>query len=51
MKSAAKEIPSAHYFEKKEDLLKMLQQNPLSNSTILVKASRGIGLEAVVEVL
>ncbi len=51
MKAATAEIPSAHYFEKKEDLLKILQQNPLSNATILIKASRSIGLETVVEIL
>lgn len=51
MKSAAIEIPTAHYFEKKEDLLNTLKQNPPSSATILVKASRGIGLESVVDVL
>jgi UDP-N-acetylmuramoyl-tripeptide--D-alanyl-D-alanine ligase len=51
MKAATSEIPSANYYEKKEDLLKSLQQNPLSNATILIKASRGIGLETVVDVL
>jgi UDP-N-acetylmuramoyl-tripeptide--D-alanyl-D-alanine ligase len=51
MKAAVMEIPSAHYFENKDDLLKALQQNPVSNATILVKASRGIGLESVVEFL
>ncbi|HEU5289311.1 MAG TPA: UDP-N-acetylmuramoyl-tripeptide--D-alanyl-D-alanine ligase [Cyclobacteriaceae bacterium] len=51
MKAAKEELPTAHHFEKKEDLLKALQQNPLSNATILVKASRGIGLESVVDVL
>lgn len=51
MKAAVSEIPSAHYFERKEDLLKALQQNPVSNATILVKASRGVGLESVIEFL
>jgi UDP-N-acetylmuramoyl-tripeptide--D-alanyl-D-alanine ligase len=51
MQAALTELPSAHYFEKKEDLLKELQQKPISNSTVLIKASRGIGLESVVEVL
>lgn len=51
MKAAATEIPLAQYFEKIEDLLKALQQNPLSNATILIKASRGIGLETVVDVM
>ncbi len=51
MKAAVAEISSAHYFEKKEDLLKALRQNPFSNATILLKASRGIGLETIVDVL
>jgi len=51
MKAAAIEVPSAHYFEYKADLLKAIQKEPLSNSTILVKASRGIGLETVLDVL
>jgi UDP-N-acetylmuramoyl-tripeptide--D-alanyl-D-alanine ligase len=51
MKAAAEEIPSAKHFEKKEELLKELRANPITNATILVKASRGIGLETVVEVL
>jgi UDP-N-acetylmuramoyl-tripeptide--D-alanyl-D-alanine ligase len=51
MQAAHAELPSAFYFEKKEDLLKALQQNPISNATVLIKASRGIGLESVVEVL
>ncbi len=44
-------IPFAKHFTKKEDLLNELKQSPISNATILVKASRGIGLESVVEVL
>jgi UDP-N-acetylmuramoyl-tripeptide--D-alanyl-D-alanine ligase len=51
MQAARTELPTAHYFEKKEDLLKALQQKPISNATVLIKASRGIGLESVVEVL
>lgn len=51
MQHAAQEIPAAHYFEKKEDLVKALQQKPISESTILIKASRGIGLESVQDVL
>ena len=50
-KSALHEIPNAKYFGKKEDLIQELKQFPISNSTILVKASRGIGLETVVEYL
>jgi UDP-N-acetylmuramoyl-tripeptide--D-alanyl-D-alanine ligase len=50
-KSAMREIPYAKYFIKKEDLMQELRQYPLNHSTILVKASRGIGLETVVEFL
>lgn len=50
-KAALHEIPTAKYFEKKEDLIKELQHYPLTGSTILVKASRGIGLETIVEYL
>lgn len=51
MKSAKEEIPSAHYFEKKEQLIENLKKSPIHESTILVKASRGIGLETIVEYL
>jgi UDP-N-acetylmuramoyl-tripeptide--D-alanyl-D-alanine ligase len=51
MKSAQEEFPSALLFEKKEDLIVELKKNPITNSTILVKASRGIGLETIVEFL
>jgi len=50
-KSALKEIPDAKYFESKQLLMNELKKHPLNNSTILVKASRGIGLETIVEVL
>jgi UDP-N-acetylmuramoyl-tripeptide--D-alanyl-D-alanine ligase len=50
-KSALHEIPYAKYFVKKEDLVQELKQFPIKNSTVLVKASRGIGLETIVEFL
>jgi UDP-N-acetylmuramoyl-tripeptide--D-alanyl-D-alanine ligase len=50
-KSALHEIPNAKYFPKKEDLLSELRQFPITNATVLVKASRGIGLETVVDYL
>jgi len=49
MQSAKEEIPSAHYFEKKEQLIEALKKSPIHDSTILIKASRGIGLETIVE--
>jgi UDP-N-acetylmuramoyl-tripeptide--D-alanyl-D-alanine ligase len=48
-KTALHEIPYAKYFEKKDDLVKELQLYPLKNSTILLKASRGIGLETILD--
>lgn len=51
MKSAQQEFPSALLFEKKEDLIAELKTNPIAGSTILVKASRGIGLETIVDFL
>lgn len=50
-KSALHEIPYAKYFEKKEDLIKNIKLYPLSDATVLVKASRGMGLETVMEFL
>ena len=50
-KSALQELPSAKYFENKQELIEALKDNPLKGSTILVKASRGIGLETIVEYL
>lgn len=51
MSDAKKEFPSALLFEKKDDLIGELKKNPITGSTILVKASRGIGLETVVDYL
>jgi UDP-N-acetylmuramoyl-tripeptide--D-alanyl-D-alanine ligase len=50
-KSALHEIPTAKYFTKKDELVEELKQFPIKNSTVLVKASRGIGLETVIEYL
>jgi UDP-N-acetylmuramoyl-tripeptide--D-alanyl-D-alanine ligase len=50
-KSALHEFPNAKYFVKKDDLIQELKQFPVSDAMVLVKASRGIGLETVVEYL
>jgi UDP-N-acetylmuramoyl-tripeptide--D-alanyl-D-alanine ligase len=50
-KGALHEIPYAKYFGRKEDLIQELKQNPVAHATVLVKASRGIGLETIVEFL
>jgi UDP-N-acetylmuramoyl-tripeptide--D-alanyl-D-alanine ligase len=50
-KSALHEIPKAKYFTKKDELIEELKQFPITNATVLVKASRGIGLETIVDYL
>lgn len=51
MSAALKEFPVARHLYTKEELLEKLKQMPIDHATILIKASRGIGLEAVTEVL
>jgi UDP-N-acetylmuramoyl-tripeptide--D-alanyl-D-alanine ligase len=50
-KAALTEIPQAKYFENKTALAEDLKQHPITDAIILVKASRGIGLETIVEYL
>ena len=51
MKFAKEEYPSALFFETKDELVAGLKNSQIRDSVILVKASRGIGLETVVEYL
>ncbi|MBX2961637.1 MAG: UDP-N-acetylmuramoyl-tripeptide--D-alanyl-D-alanine ligase [Cyclobacteriaceae bacterium] len=51
MSVAVKEFPKAKHFYKREALVEYLKQNPISYAVVLVKASRGIGLEAVMDVI
>lgn len=51
MKSANAVYEKGKLFEKKDQLIEYLKANPIHNATVLVKASRGIGLEAIVEYL
>lgn len=51
MKAAKEEYPEAILFENKTLLMDELKNRPLHNATVLVKASRGVGLETVVEFL
>jgi UDP-N-acetylmuramoyl-tripeptide--D-alanyl-D-alanine ligase len=44
-------LPGAQYFEKKEQLAEYLKTHRPQNSTILIKASRGMALEQVVALL
>lgn len=49
MGAAGKTFPQGKFFKSKEDLIKELQVRPIANALILIKASRGMALEKVVE--
>jgi len=51
MKAAKAVHGAGKLFEEKELLIKELKNHPIKDSTILIKASRGIGLESIVEYL
>jgi UDP-N-acetylmuramoyl-tripeptide--D-alanyl-D-alanine ligase len=51
MRWAKEECTKAKHFEKKDLLIDYLKINRFENTTILVKASRGIGLETVLDYL
>jgi UDP-N-acetylmuramoyl-tripeptide--D-alanyl-D-alanine ligase len=48
IRAAKEECPAARHFETRELLIDELKKNPITDATILVKASRGMGLEEVV---
>lgn len=50
-KVALEEYPQARHFETKDMLIQELKSNPIRDTTILVKASRGIGLETIIDFL
>ena len=51
MKHATSADSKFHYFATKAELQSWLQANPVSESYVLVKGSRGMGLETLVEML
>lgn len=51
VRTALEAIPYAMHFNTKEELKAQLEKNQFTNATILVKASRGIGLETIVDSL
>ena len=51
MKYAKEEFPEALHFDTKELLSAYLKQHAIADATILVKASRGIGLETLLQFL
>ena len=51
MQWASEEFPQAKYFNSKQNLADHLKQNPPQDAHILIKASRGMGLETLVDSL
>ena len=49
MKSAHKSFPKSKHFETKDELIKELKSNPITNAVILIKASRGMAMEKMLE--
>jgi UDP-N-acetylmuramoyl-tripeptide--D-alanyl-D-alanine ligase len=49
--AAASKIPFVKHFTTRDELISAIKKDPISSSTILLKASRGMGLEKVVDVL
>lgn len=51
MKYAHDAFPESIFFEQKEELKAYLESQPFSETTLLIKASRGMGLETLLEVI
>lgn len=51
MLAAAQPYPQFKYFETKAALTSWLQQHPLQDTHLLIKGSRGMGLESLLEVM
>ena len=51
MRFAREEFPQAQLFESKDALTEALRHERMNEATILVKASRGIGLETIVDAI
>lgn len=49
--AAAEVLPRAIHATTKDELIKQLASRPIRGATILIKASRGMGLETIVDVL
>jgi len=51
IQAARETFPTAKYYSTREELILGLKERPIRNATILIKASRGMGLETVVDVI
>jgi len=49
IQAARETFPAAKYYSTKEELILALKEKPIRNATILIKASRGMGLETIIE--
>jgi UDP-N-acetylmuramoyl-tripeptide--D-alanyl-D-alanine ligase len=49
IQAARETFPEANFFETKEQLYEKLKNSPIQNATILIKASRGMAMEKVID--
>ncbi|WP_053404065.1 UDP-N-acetylmuramoyl-tripeptide--D-alanyl-D-alanine ligase [Persicobacter sp. CCB-QB2] len=49
MTAAKREFPGGHHFFKKSDLVHYLEAHPITEGLLLIKASRSMGLESLLE--
>jgi UDP-N-acetylmuramoyl-tripeptide--D-alanyl-D-alanine ligase len=51
IQAARETFPEANFFETRDALIDHLKKNPITTATVLVKASRGMALEKIIDVL
>lgn len=51
IRHSADEVSGSVYFDTKSKLVEFLEKNPITDAKILIKASRSIGLETIVDVI
>jgi len=51
MRAAKETFPGARFFDSREELIKELHENPIQDAIILVKASRGMAMEKIIDYL
>jgi UDP-N-acetylmuramoyl-tripeptide--D-alanyl-D-alanine ligase len=49
IQAARETFPEANFFETKEELNEKLKKESIQNATILIKASRGMAMEKVID--
>jgi UDP-N-acetylmuramoyl-tripeptide--D-alanyl-D-alanine ligase len=51
IQSTKQTFPEGHYFENRDQMVESFKRHPVQEATVLVKASRGMALEKIIDVL